>query len=114
MGALARLHAPAKFSHTKSSGGTPGGMKGAAGGTSKAPPPRPTPALPYIGGAGGGRRFARESVLCPPVPFTAPGGVVTGTPVPPSPRSAPLKLYGGRAAAPRAAALPSPFAPAPA
>lgn len=89
-------------------GGTEGGMKGAAGGTSKAPPPRPTPALPYIGGAGGGRRFARESVLCPPAPLIAPGGVVIGTAVPPSPRSAPLKLYGGRPAAPSAGAQPAP------
>lgn len=85
MGALARLHAPAKFSHTKSSArGELRGMKGAAGGTSKAPPPRPAPALPYIGAAAGGRRSARQSVLCSPAGLIAPGGALTGTPVPPS------------------------------
>lgn len=68
-------------------------MKGAAGGTSKPLPPRPAPALPYIGGAGGGRCFARECVP-PPAPFISPwGGVLLGSPDHPrgnSARVAPL------------------------
>lgn len=55
-------------------GGRGGGMKGAAGGTSKPLPPRPAPALPYIGGAGGGRRFPCECVSPPPAPLISPWG----------------------------------------
>lgn len=52
-------------------------------------------------------RFARESVLCSPAPLFAPGRVVIGTPLPLSPRSAPLKLHGARPAAPSAGAQPA-------
>lgn len=70
-------------------GGTGGGMKGAAGGTSKAPPPRPAPALPYKGGAGGGRRFARQSVRCPPPSSLRPEGSSVAPRFPSLPRGSP-------------------------
>lgn len=65
-------------------GGNRGGMKGAAGGASKAPPPRPTPALPLYRGRR--RRTPLRTRECPvsPAPLTAPGGVAIGTPGPPS------------------------------
>lgn len=93
MGALARLHAPAKFSHTKSSGGDRGGMKGAAGGTSKAPPPRPTPARPYIRGRR--RRTALRTPECPVCPSPALCARRDPHRHPASPLTVPLKLHGG-------------------
>lgn len=111
MGALARLHAPAKFSHTKGPEGAGGDergrrqdIKGAAA------PPRSHP--PRYRGVPAADCASHARVSIPSlVPAHCARGVLLGTLVPPSPRSAPLKFRRVRPAALTAGARPDPGFP---